>query len=385
MRSEPTEKTATLDDIAKRAGVAKSTVSGAFTGNKNMAPETRELILRIAQELNFVPNPHAQRLSQGCSNDTIGLFVLDLNLGTGVRKAQLIQSAFIERGFEVPLYGYSIYNYDEGGKRQIKAMKTLCRQRPRAIVCHTSALHPGAVDELRHYLNAGGLVVCYDEAVPPDCDQPDCDHVLFDRAENVYQAVRHLVELGHRTVGLAGSYSTHADNHFTHVGEPRLAGYQQALRDFGLAERDKWVFFDLPPYEEGGALLAEHFSALEEPPTAMCIVNDWTAGTFVLEMQRRGIQVPHDVSVVSLDDMPAARYAAVPLTAVSHPISDISDAVVELVMSRLEGRYNGAPRQIVVSGELVTRESTRLIPDSQAILTTVKKHYAPSAPQWVDN
>ena len=367
MRSGQTEKAATLDDIAKRAGVAKSTVSGAFTGKKNMAPETRELILRIAEELKFVPNPHAQRLSQGRSNDTIGLFVLDLNLGTGVRKAQLIQSAFIERGYEVPLYGYSIYNYPEGGGRQTKSMKTLCRQRPRVIVCNTSGLHRGAVEELRHYLHEGGLVVCYDEAVPLICDQ-----VLFDRADTAYQAVRHLVELGHRAVGLAGSYSSPA-------GNPRLPGYQQALREFGLAERKEWVFHDLRPYEEGGAQLAERFAALEKRPTAMCIVNDWTAGTFVIEAERRGIPVPDDVSVVSLDNMPAARYAAVPLTAVSQPVEAISDAVVELVMSRLEGRYNGAPRQIVMRGELVTRESAAPIIASQGGPTTLKNRNATSA------
>jgi LacI family repressor for deo operon, udp, cdd, tsx, nupC, and nupG len=346
MRSERTEKAATLDDIARRAGVAKSTVSGAFTGKKNMAPETREMILRIAEELKFVPNPHAQRLSQGRCNDTIGLFVLDLNLGTGVRKAQLIQSAFIERGYEVPLYGYSIYNYDEGGRRQIKAMKTLCRQRPRAIVCNTSALHPGALDELRNYLDDGGIVVLYDEAV-----EIDCDHVLFDRAENIYQGVHHLVELGHRTIGLAGSNPTLAWN-------PRLAGYWRALREFGLVEREEWVFLDLPSYEEGGAQLAERFTALEERPTAMCIVNDWMAATFVLEAQRRGVRVPDDISVVSLDNMPAAGYAAVPLTSVSQPIQGISEAVVELVMSRLEGRHNGESRQIVLRGDLVIRKST---------------------------
>lgn len=378
MQSERREKAATLADIARRANVAISTVSGAFTGKKNMSPETREMILRIARELEFVPNPHAQRLIQGRSNETIGLFVLDLNLGTGVRKAQLIQSAFIECGYEVPLYGYSIYNPDEGGKHQIKALKTLCRQRPRAIVCNHSALHPGAVDELHHYLKDGGLVVCYDEAVPLVCD-----HVIFDRAENVYQAVRHLVKSGHRTVGLAGSYSTHAGSYYTHLGQPRLAGYQQALRDFGLVEKDEWVFFNLPPYEEGGAPLAERFTALEERPTAMCIVNDWTAGTFVVEMQRRGIRVPDDVSVVSLDDMPAARCAAVPLTAVSHPITAISDAVVELLMSRLEGRYNGTPRQIVVRGELVTRESVALLPASQGSLTNFQNRHAPSATRSV--
>ena len=82
------------------------------------------------------------------------------------------------------------------------------------------------------------------------------------------------------------------------------------------------------------------------------------AATFVVEAARLGLGVADDVSVVSLDNLPAARYAAVPLTAVSQPIEAISDAVVKLLMSRLEGGYDGKPRQVVVRGELITRQST---------------------------
>ena len=342
----PRAKASTIDDVARAAGVSKMTVSFALNGTGRVSDSTRQTVLRVAQELSFAPNPHAKRLSQGRCGNMIGLFALGLNLGAGIRKTQLIQRAFMERGYEVPLYGYSFYDFDEKGARQIELMKNLCRQRPRAVVCNTSALHPGARDELGHFQQEGGVVVLYDEPV-----EGEFDHVLFDRAQSTHLAARHLLELGHRRIALAG-----CNQPMTPLS--RFEGYKNALKEFEIEVRPDWLFLDLPSYEVGGAALAERFVALDERPTALCIVNDWTAATFVLEMGRRGIRVPDDVSIISLDDLDPARYAAVPLSAVSQPIGAISDAVVELLMSRLEGRYSGGARQIVVRGELISRQST---------------------------
>ncbi len=346
---EPVDKknrAATIQDVARAVGVSKMTVSFALNGTGRISDSTREAVLRAAQELSFQPNPHARHLSQGRCCKMIGLFSLGLNLGAGIRKTQLIQRAFMERGYEVPLHGYSFYGFDENGALQIELMKNLRMQRPLAIVCNTSALHAGSVAELQRYRDEGGQVVLYDEP-----QSGDFDSVLFDRVESTHQAVSHLLHLGHRRIGLAGCNQKRGSG-------LRFEGYEKALREAGIPLREEFLMLDLPPYEVGGAELAERFAALSTRPSALCIVNDNAAATFVLEVQRRGYRVPEDVSVVSLDNMDAARFAAVPLTAVSQPIQAISDAVVELLISRLEQRYQGPPRQIVVQGELSKREST---------------------------
>ena len=90
----------------------------------------------------------------------------------------------------------------------------------------------------------------------------------------------------------------------------------------------------------------------------MCIINDVTASTFVTQLHRAGVRVPQDVSVVGYDDTPAARYALVPLTTVSHPVKGIANPIVEMLLSRLDASYDGAARCLEVKGELVVREST---------------------------
>lgn len=345
-RLTPKPRNVTIQDVARAAGVSKMTVSFALNGTGRVSEQTKRAVLQAAQELNFRPNPHAKNLSHGRYGKMIGLFSLGLNLGAGIRKTQCIQRAFMEKGYEVPLHGYSFYGFDEKGVLQLEMMRQLCAQRPLAVVCNTAALQSAAMVELQHYQEDGGFVVVYDEPA-----EGPFDHVLFDRAENTARAVRHLAELGHREIGLAG-----CNQHRNALS--RYDGYHQTLRELGLEEREEFLFLDLPPYEEGGAELAKRFLAMEQRPTALCVVNDYIASTFVLEMQRAGVQVPRDVSVVSLDNLDAARYAAVPLTAASQPIDAISEAVVELLMSRVEGRYSGEPRRVVVQGELVIREST---------------------------
>jgi DNA-binding LacI/PurR family transcriptional regulator len=97
--------------------------------------------------------------------------------------------------------------------------------------------------------------------------------------------------------------------------------------------------------------------ALEQRPSAMCIVNDHAASAFVNEVQRSGLTVPRDLSIVSHDDSPVARYSVVPLTTVSHPVEAIARNVVNLLCSRLEGLYDGVPRRVIIKGQLMVRDS----------------------------
>ena len=87
--------------------------------------------------------------------------------------------------------------------------------------------------------------------------------------------------------------------------QARLRGFRRALAEVGLPMREEW-FFQNPTYERGGAEMARRFLAMRDRPTALCIVNDYVALAFVVEVMRAGLRVPEDVSVVSHDDQPIA-------------------------------------------------------------------------------
>jgi LacI family transcriptional regulator len=206
----------------------------------------------------------------------------------------------------------------------------------------------GVFTELEQYRREGGIVVCYDHAVNFECDQ-----VIFDRTDNTYQGTKYLLEAGHREIGF---FFTGAPAHNEPEFNSRHAGFDRALREYGVASRAEWYYVGTGD-EEGGAALAKHILALKERPTAMVIVNETAAWAFIHHVNRAGIRVPHDMSIVSNDDLPIARYTTPPLTTVSQPVHQIATAAAELVKSRLRDHFDGPPRQIVVRGELVERES----------------------------
>lgn len=337
-------KSVTLADVAREAGISKATASLALKGDPRTAARTRQAVLQAARKLRYEPNLLAQNWSKGRSYSTIGLFAPGLDLGVRTEKLQTIQGLLSERGFDVPVYVYGIPIRPKRSD-QAALMSTVRRQKPRAVICNAANdLQPETLRELVRYREEGGLLLSYDDPLALDCDQ-----VLFDREDNTYQAARHLLELGHRRM----AFCLHGYNALQH---PRLAGFRRALGEFGLETREDWIFSEIG-YEAAGAKLAARFLDLADRPTGICIVNDLAAATFVNEVQRAGLRVPEDVSVVGHDDTPAARYCAVPLTTVSHPATEIAHAVVDLLTTRLEGSSEPETQRIVLQGALVRRAS----------------------------
>ena len=340
----------TLEDLAGHLGVSRSLVSLAFTGNGRISPKTRERILAAARELDYQPNVHAQRLAGVRSQETVGLFSSGLDFGVTTHKIKLIQQGLSELGFRVPLYAYGDFNPTEVDQ-QAGLLGELRRQQPRAIVSATRGLTDEAMQELRKFREEGGVVVCYDYV-----SDMDCDHVIFDREDNNYQAAKHLLELGHRDIGLymEGDNELHID---PNASGARITGFLRAMNEQGAPIKREWMF-NGGRYEEGGLMLAAQFLSLDKRPTAICIVNDRAASAFTHEVMRAGVRVPGDLSVVCHDDQPVARCSAVPLTCATHPVDEISQSIIEMLTSRFDGSYSAEARQKVVRGGFIERAST---------------------------
>lgn len=341
------KKSPTIQDVARAANVAKATASYALSGKGHLSPATREHVLRAARQLGFEPNVHAQRLSNGHSHDMICLFSLYLDLGVGAQKMQVIQTLLSQSGHQVPIYTCGYNHQDEALQKSL--MFGLRRQRPRAVICNTQDLGEGAREELALMQREGTLLACYDY----ELDLP-CDQVIFDRDDNTYQTARFLLQSGHRQIAFL--------HHMRHLENgPRSRGFERALAEAGLKpEPGQYFSADCLDYEEGGQRMAQWYLGLPHAkrPTGVCILNDFAAHAFITEVRAAGIAVPQQLSVVSHDDLPVARYGATPLTSVSHPATEIARQTARLLESRLVGEYSGPPRKVMVRGELKVRQSS---------------------------
>jgi DNA-binding LacI/PurR family transcriptional regulator len=344
-------KAVTITDVAAAAGVTTATVSFAFSGKRFVAPETRNLVLNAARELGYTPNPHAVRLANGRIDDLVALFTLTLDQGVGTEKLLIIQRALHAAGWRAPIHGYD-YHAANAPREQAALVRDLRIQRPRAIVCATAGVHSDALDELRRFGIDGGVIACVSYGAPT---MPEGDEVVFDDEDNTYQAARHLLESGHRRLGF---YKVGPDRHYG----PRYDGFRRALNEFGAPYNEEWHFWggNIARQEESGVRMAREWTALppQNRPTGLCIVNDQTAQGFVVEIFRQGLRVPEDVSVVGHDDQPPATFGRVQLTTVTHPVKALAESLVTLLLDRLDGKYDGPPRQITHRGELVVRAST---------------------------
>jgi len=184
-------------------------------------------------------------------------------------------------------------------------------------------------------------------------DQPS---VTIDNVEGAMLAVRHLVELGHSKIG--------------HVAGPpenvltirRREGAAAALSEAGLPVRDEWFFagdFSLL----SGVAAAEAWLALDDRPTAVFCSSDAMACGFMSELNRHGIDVPRDVSVVGFDDIEISGHFIPTLTTIHQPRIAIGEAAARMLIARIAGDTPEATSVRLPVG-LVTRDSTASPPDA---------------------
>jgi len=354
-----TSKPISIGYIAEALGIHKSTVSLALSGKGRVSPVTREKIMAFAEELGYRPDPLAQRLASRSTNRVVCLCSGSLDPGRGMEKIALIQSTLTGLDIEVPFYTPAkATEHRDTKEAQVTMFRQLRRQRPQAIICSVHAFHDEAFAELERYQQEGGIVISYDLPIPLNCDQ-----VVFDRFDNAYQGAHYLLERGHRHLGLGISRLVGArTSNINTTQNTRAAGFRKALSERGEEVHAEWVF-ENDTHERGGAEMARHFLELEKRPTGLCIVNDYVALAFMVEVMRAGVRIPEDVSVIGYDDLPIASYCPVPLTSVSQPVNEIVDTVVRVLTERLEGD-NQPPRTITIKGNLIERQSVASLPDT---------------------
>lgn len=348
----------TIQDVARSLGIHKSTVSLALSGKGNLAAQTRNQIRTVAREMGYEPNPIAQRLATGQNNNEVYI-IGGLDLGVATEKLLLIQRDLTKHGLNVPVHigGQSV---DPDSRSNTDQVRQICRRLPRAIVCTSAFMRSPVVDELTRYQEAGGIVVTYDFPCVLDCDK-----VVFDREHNAYQATRYLLERGHRNIAIALDTQVFwlADEK-RRTQPDRMAGYTKALREYELDVRDEFVF-EHGVYSRGGAELASQYLASSNRPSAICIVNDIVALSFMSEVMRAGVRVPDDLSIIGMDGWPIAPFCPVPLTTADQPIEQIAKAVVDLLVERLNGESRD-PRTTIIRGGITERLSVARLPLAQS-------------------
>ena len=329
----------TISDVAARAGVSKGAVSFALNGRPGVSPDTRERILRAADELGFVRNATAHALSSRRSN-SLGV-VIARNFAT--MRSDPFFPPFIA-GVESVI----------GPSGQLLVVR-LVADRNAEVAAYEELSKTGRVDgvfvtdiraddERPALLAALGLpAVTLNRPLVPSSAPAVC----MDDRPAVRDATEHLVGLGHRRIGHVGGPSR-----YLHAVERRQV-WADVLRQHDLSD-DLWVEADFSA--AGGAAATRQLLDQPDPPTAILYASDLMAVAGFAIAHQRGLRIPHDLSVVGFDDGELSEHLSTPLATVRTDAYGWGRAAATALQSFIKGE---AVQDVhLPAAQFIEREST---------------------------
>jgi alanine racemase len=331
---------ARLSDIARQAEVSEATVSRVLNDRPGVSADTRQAVLTALDVLGYERPERLRKRSAGL----VGLVVPELENPIFPAFAQVIESTLAQSGYTPVLCTQT-----PGGVTEDEYVEMLLDRQVSGIV-FVAGLHADTTADLDRYrrLVARPLPIVLVNGFAPGIDAPfiSCDDRLAGET-----AVAHLVALGHRRIGLISG-----PERFLSV-QRKLAGFRCAMRrHLGLDECavDELVALTLFGVE-GGEVAADRL--LQRDVTGIVCGSDLMALGAVRAARRRGLDVPHDVSVVGFDDSPLIAFTDPPLTTLRQPVSAMAVAAVRALVDEING-HGGQHSEYVFRPELVVRAST---------------------------
>lgn len=313
----------TIKDVARRAGVAVSTVSKYINGG-NVQKENAQAIRNAIEELDYRVNPFARNLKSQRSR-SIGILIPDMTAPFYGNVITAMDKIFREHGYHTLV---SCYGANHGLERD--NLQFLISNGIDGLVYASEDLSADEFYELT--ANHSIPMVQIDRVI----QGVTSDAVLVDNADAVYTAVSTLIAKGHRRIGLiAGPKSV-----FT--AKERQVGYLRALSDHGILYDDELVISDQNVFATGYRG-CEALLQLEERPTAIVTTNyDITIGLFTA-VRDQGLRIPDDIDIFGFDCVNVCTMMKPPLPVVYQPEQEIGQLAAGFLIERLNG-YTGDTR-----------------------------------------
>ncbi len=326
----------TMIDIARHAGVSKSTVSLVLQASPLVKAETRDKVNASIEALGYVYNRGAANL-RGSRSNIVGMVINDL---ANPFFAEL--AVGIERVFHAAGYIPFIANTIESPKRQSEVLRSMSEHDIAGlIICPARGTRSADIEALA---GLGVPTVLAMRRLPG----PKFSSVTPDSLRGARRATEHLIALGHRRIAFFGGYADMI------AQNDRCGGYQAALGAAGIVF-DRALVIEGPPNRDCGQSAIGHVLDMAEPPTAALCFNDVVAFGVLSGLERRGLAAGRDFALVGFDDVAEARHTNPPLTTVHVDTGALGERAAHQVLRMIHG--DARPEEFVSDAELVVRAS----------------------------
>ncbi|MEJ2302878.1 MAG: LacI family DNA-binding transcriptional regulator [Anaerolineales bacterium] len=327
----------TIQDVAKRAGVAPTTVSRVINNSGYASEETRRRVEAAIEELGYVPNTLARGLRSKRTN-TLALVVTDIANPFFTLIARGVEDTASASGFTV------IYcNTDESEAKEEKYIHILVQKQVDGVLlvpaCNSS--------KSANFLHSNNVpIVLIDRSVPGF----QTDLVRCNSESGAYELVKHLIDLGHKRIAAI------TGPHGVSTSEDRVSGYQHAMSEAGL-ENLASVYYGAFT-QASGYELANQVLAQNPRPTAMFGANNFLSIGILKAIRDAKLSVPQNLSVVGFDDLPVSLIVDPILTVAAQPAYDMGQQAAQLLLKRLSDDALESNQEIVLPTELIVRRSS---------------------------
>jgi LacI family transcriptional regulator len=326
----------TVRDVAERAGVSAASVSRALSGGRGVRESVRSRILQVAQELSYRPNRAARDLRVRCTR-AIGVLIPDIENPFFTSLVCGIEDVLGKTDYSLLLASYNEDPAQEERRLEVFRAEGVC-----GLIFAASHSPSRLYSDLA---KAGVALV----AVSRDVSRLPADQVTVANQEGAHAAISHLIQLGHKRIGIINGPLV-----FT-TARDRQAGYELALRESGIAV-DETLVIHTDFRQSCGYSAMRQFLQLPTPPTAVFTGSNLLTLGALQAIHEQHLGIPNDIAIVGFDDLPWAMSLRPPLTTVAQPAFDVGRTAAELLVARV--REPGLPRrQVVLETELIVRSS----------------------------
>lgn len=329
---------ARLEDVARGAGVATSTVSRALSGHPGISAATRAVVQKAAAELGYRLPAQGRKVRKSATR-IVGVVIGALHNRFMTVLLEHLHDALREAGYHVTLL---IDSMNEAASLQ--TLRPLIDGFLDGLIIATATLDSPVVAELKRRGIPLVLVV-------RTVDEPGVDTVEIDNCHAAADAARHLYELGHRNIGLVMGPRN------TSTSRDRGQGALEWLERQGIAVNALPVLYGDYTSESGYSLTVSLLGR-DDPVTAIIAGNDTIAMGVLDAAKRRGVKVPDQLSVIGFDDIPLAGSPLLALTTIRQPVESMARIAARRLVERMQGDLFSPANHDVLPIQLIQREST---------------------------
>ena len=331
------KKKVTIQDIAEKANVSKSTVSRVLNKSSLVKEHKRIAVLEAMELLDFQPNQMARSLAGGRTM-TVGVLTQDIGSPFYDLVARGVANVFGETQYS-PIFVDGKWD----AEHEEIAIDTLLDRRVDGLILIGGNM---TVEELEKIQEQKPLIV-----VAKKIEGWDANCIYVDNFKGAYEATKYLIDCGHKQIAFIAGIESHQD------AKLRKRGFEQAMQDAGLEiDKDLYVAGDFRP--ASGEAAAEALLATGKPFTAIFASNDEMACGARLALYRRDIKVPEQISLVGFDDQAMSAFMTPPLTSVLQPALEMGEVAGKTMINLLDSVPFETPK---LETKLMIRESVAKI------------------------